>query len=243
MTSINAWGSDDPVEETKGGTGTATFTTGDILYSDSANSLAKLAIGSSDEVLTVSGGVPAWAAATGGGGIVHLATQTASTSASLDFTSSIDSTYNVYLFILDEMQPDTNSVDVKMRTSTNGGVSFDASGDYDWGYSYYGPSISANGGFSGSNEFVLCGSNSSARVGTGTNEHYSGRVYLYNPSGTQLVKANWDGVLKNQGGSVCTMRGGGYNRNTADVDAVQFLMGSGNILAGTVRMYGMTTPS
>ena len=51
-----------PLVETSGGTGTGTYTTGDILYSDSANSLAKLAIGSNTEVLTLAGGVPTWAA-------------------------------------------------------------------------------------------------------------------------------------------------------------------------------------
>jgi hypothetical protein len=45
---------------TNGGTGQSTYTTGDTLYSSGANTLAKLGIGSSGQVLTVSGGVPAW---------------------------------------------------------------------------------------------------------------------------------------------------------------------------------------
>jgi len=46
--------------ETSGGTGESTYTTGDILYSDASNSLAKRAIGTTGQVLTVSGGVPVW---------------------------------------------------------------------------------------------------------------------------------------------------------------------------------------
>ena len=46
-----------------GGTGQSTYTTGDILYSNATNTLAKLGIGASGQVLTVSGGVPAWAPA------------------------------------------------------------------------------------------------------------------------------------------------------------------------------------
>ena len=42
--------------------------TGDVLYSSGANTLARLAIGSTDDVLTVAGGVPTWASAGGGGG-------------------------------------------------------------------------------------------------------------------------------------------------------------------------------
>ena len=51
-----------PIAETSGGTGTATFATGDILYSDAANSLAKLAAGTNTHVLTLAAGVPTWAA-------------------------------------------------------------------------------------------------------------------------------------------------------------------------------------
>lgn len=43
-----------------GGTGLSTYATGDILYADGATSLARRAIGTSGQVLTVSGGVPAW---------------------------------------------------------------------------------------------------------------------------------------------------------------------------------------
>lgn len=50
------------LDETNGGTGQSSFTTGDILYSSASNTLSKLAIGSSGNVLTVSGGVPAWGA-------------------------------------------------------------------------------------------------------------------------------------------------------------------------------------
>jgi hypothetical protein len=43
-----------------------TSTTGDLLYASSANTPARLGIGSTGQVLTVSGGLPVWAAATGG---------------------------------------------------------------------------------------------------------------------------------------------------------------------------------
>ena len=49
-----------------GGTGQSSYTTGDLLYASGASAISKLGIGSSGQVLTVSGGNPAWAAATGG---------------------------------------------------------------------------------------------------------------------------------------------------------------------------------
>lgn len=46
---------------TRGGTGIGTYTTGDILYSDDANSLAKLGIGTTGQALRVSAaGIPEW---------------------------------------------------------------------------------------------------------------------------------------------------------------------------------------
>jgi len=60
--------------ETYGGTGQTTYTTGDILYADGSNSLTKLGIGSSDQVLKISGGVPTWQTLDGGS-IVETAIQ------------------------------------------------------------------------------------------------------------------------------------------------------------------------
>jgi hypothetical protein len=67
---------------------TLTTTTGDIIYASSANTPARLGIGSSGNVLTVSGGVPTWAAPAGGGKILQVVQGTYSTS-----TSSSSSTF------------------------------------------------------------------------------------------------------------------------------------------------------
>ena len=55
-----------------GGTGQTTYTTGDVLYASGSSAISKLGIGSTGQVLTVSGGIPSWATpatggATGGG--------------------------------------------------------------------------------------------------------------------------------------------------------------------------------
>jgi hypothetical protein len=46
---------------------TLTTTTGDIIYASSANTPARLGIGSTDQVLKVSGGIPSWATPSSGG--------------------------------------------------------------------------------------------------------------------------------------------------------------------------------
>lgn len=49
-----------------GGTNLTTYIAGDMLYASAANVLSKLGAGSNGQVLTLSGGVPSWAAAAGG---------------------------------------------------------------------------------------------------------------------------------------------------------------------------------
>jgi hypothetical protein len=55
----------------KGGTNLTSFTAGDVLYATGATTLAKLAKGSDDEVLTLASGVPSWAASAGGGKLLQ----------------------------------------------------------------------------------------------------------------------------------------------------------------------------
>lgn len=92
VTLLNALG------ETSGGTGTATYTTGDILYADGANSLSKLAIGTTGYLLTVTNGVVAWlpSPASGGGEANSASNQGAGTVAWFAGKSGIDLTYNSF---------------------------------------------------------------------------------------------------------------------------------------------------
>jgi hypothetical protein len=45
---------------TKGGTGLTSYTTGDVVYASASNTLSKLAVGTSGQILTVNAGVPSW---------------------------------------------------------------------------------------------------------------------------------------------------------------------------------------
>jgi hypothetical protein len=73
-TGATAWDADHTfsgvLPVANGGTNFSSYTTGDILYSSATNTLSKLGIGSTGQVLTVVAGSPAWAAA-GGGGMVY----------------------------------------------------------------------------------------------------------------------------------------------------------------------------
>lgn len=63
---------DSPVAATLGGTAQTTYATGDLLYASGTNTLAKRAVGTTGQVLTVSGGVPTWAAPAGGGKVLQV---------------------------------------------------------------------------------------------------------------------------------------------------------------------------
>jgi hypothetical protein len=65
-------------------------TTGDIYYASSANTPARLAIGSTSDVLTVVAGVPGWAAPAGGGKVLQVVQGTTTTNASNSTTTFAD---------------------------------------------------------------------------------------------------------------------------------------------------------
>lgn len=79
---------------TRGGTGISSCTAGDLYYGSSTNTLSKLSIGSSNQVLTVSGGLPTWAAAPSAPTATY--SQTTFSGASADY--SVQTTYSLVDF-------------------------------------------------------------------------------------------------------------------------------------------------
>ena len=67
-------------------------TTGDMIYSSSGSTPARLGVGSTGNVLTVSGGVPTWAAPAGGGKIAQVVSATVTTTTATSSTSYVDAT-------------------------------------------------------------------------------------------------------------------------------------------------------
>ena len=67
-------------------------TTGDTIYSSSGSTPARLGIGSTGQVLTVSGGVPTWATPAGGGGgkVLQVVTASYNTEVTVASTSATD---------------------------------------------------------------------------------------------------------------------------------------------------------
>jgi hypothetical protein len=183
-----------------------------------------------------------WATPAGtSGAMILLSTQTASASATLDFTSLITSTYSTYIFEFDDIRPATDSVTFGIRTSTNNGSSYDSAAT-DYAYMQFNQALAdsittaetVDGQFAGTASLT-------SNVGNGAAEGLSGRLILRSPLGTARTKGGSFDIIYHDPSTIPTgVRGWWQRRATADIDAVQFLMSTGNITSGKIRMYGIT---
>lgn len=177
-----------------------------------------------------------------GGGLVLLEQHTASSSATLDFTTFISSTYDDYLFELLGILPDTNDVAFRMRMGTGAGPTYDTGNNYGWGvFIHRGGGSGLNGADTGQ-AFISLVYQAGGTLGLSSTTTYgwSGRIRLSSPQSTALYKAikgegyYWDAEVFGLGVSVS----GAYLSTTA-LTALRFYMSSGNIASGTIRVYGV----
>ena len=180
--------------------------------------------------------------ATGAGGMTLLSTQTASSDSTITFASGIDSTYKEYIFKYYDVHP---SAGVRLAVNfRDGGSSFDATKTTTNFYAYQNEAGSSTD-LSYLTSLDLAQSTSvlklSGTIGNQNDESFSGFLHLFDPSNTTFVKHF---IAKTPGyhGSdlALTSYVAGYCNTTAAIDGVQFSMTSGNIDAGTFKMYGVS---
>jgi hypothetical protein len=180
------------------------------------------------------------AAGAGGGGLTLLEQHTGSSSASLDFTACITSTYDEYLIEIVNLVPATDGVHLLMRMSTNAGVSYDSGANYGWALLRYTHSGSAvEGATSGANEIHL--DSASGDIDNASTNGYSGSFRLCNPLSTALHTEVFGsaGYRSNFTGGAAGVAGQhGVYLSTTAVDAFQIKFNTGNIASGTIRVYG-----
>lgn len=171
-----------------------------------------------------------------GGGPVEQ--HTASSSASLDFTTCISSTYDEYIFEFVNVIPATDSVSLWMRMSTDGGSSY-ASSSYRFRYWAFAAG-SATAGSDSASQIELTRSELDS---TSSLYGLTGWLRLFSPLSTSLRKMVMGEFFFLQDGAgtppfELSKSGGSYDSATA-VNAVQFLTESGNIASGAIRCYGI----
>ena len=175
-----------------------------------------------------------------GGAWTFISSQTASTSATIDFTADITSSYSTYMFTLTDVVPETDDVNFWMRTSTDAGSTWDSSaGNYSYANMAKQDTNQDHGGSSDSATQIVILSQAVAN-GSDTNEESSSVIYMHNPSGTTYTKFTQHSVTTESAGELTIVSGAGRRLSAADVTGVRFLAASGNIESGTFKLYGLT---
>jgi len=183
------------------------------------------------------------AAAFVNGNLTLLTTATASSSATLDFTSSIDSTYNSYMFKFINIHPATDDARFQFQADTGTNTNYNqtitstffgayhAEGDGASGLGYETSFDQAQG--TAFQTLVIV-------IGNGNDECSSGSLTIYNPSSSVFVKhfmATNNSVTSNPNSQHDFSAG--YFNTTTPLTRFQFKMSSGNIDSGTIKMYGV----
>ena len=181
------------------------------------------------------------------GAMTLIKEQTASASGTIDFihgTSDVvlDSTYPIYLFKCIAMHPASDNKNFNVNFTTDG-TNFNVTkttslfrsqhneGDGDTSLSYdTGDDIAQ-----GTGDQML-----NTEIGADNDQCSSGELWLFNPSSTTFVKhimSNFNGVMNIDYSNQDIMAG--YCNTTSAVTGVRFLFASGNIDAGTIKLYGI----
>jgi hypothetical protein len=187
--------------------------------------------------------VTALNAAVATGGMVLISSQTASDSASISFTTGINSTYKEYQFYFINIRG-ASTANFQFNLSTDSGSNYNVTktttyftpfhdeGDTTTGLLYLPAQDLAQ-----STAFQ----NIAEGVASGADECVSGSMQLFNPSSTTYVKhfiSNVNAYYQPDSYSINTYMAG-YGNTTSAVNAVQFKFASGNIADGTILMYGI----
>ena len=182
------------------------------------------------------------------GAMTLIKEQTASSSSTISFVNGtsdvvISSTYPIYLFKFINAHPATDSVDLQFNGSSDTGSNYNVTKTTTAFQAYhteagtatslmYEPSqdIAQGTGFQGFFSYV----------GNDNDQAASGEFWLFNPSSTTYVKHFMSVCnVAEQGDVTKHCFRSGYFNSTSAIDAIQFKMSSGNIDAGTFKLYGI----
>ena len=190
----------------------------------------------------------AFGSITGLGDLALIKTVTASSSASISFVDGassvvLDGTYKEYIFTFNNIHPATDNTTFTFNLSVDGGSNYNVAktttvirafhdeGDSSTELDYLDGLDLAQG--TGVQALV-------ENIGNGNDESVSGFLRLFEPSSTTFVKhLIWEVPSYGSSNAVNIQYGAGYGNTTSAVDAIQFTMGSGNIDAGTISLYGV----
>ena len=177
------------------------------------------------------------------GEMVFISKATASSSASIEFTSGIDSTYKEYVFYFYDIHPSTDSVNFQFNLSSDSGSNYNVTKTSTVFRAQHNESDTNNLlGYLGTDDLAqstgyqnLTGDN-----GADNDQAQAGYLHLFNPSSSTYVK-HWISNLNNahSGDYSINVYTAGYGNTTSPINAIKFQMSSGNIDAGSILMFGI----
>ena len=165
---------------------------------------------------------------------------------SSSFTSSIDSTYDTYLFKFINIHPSSDGNRFRFQGSTNGGSSYGVTITSTFFKAFHAEADNSDGvSYDGQNDLAQSTNyqqlNLDADLGADDDQGLNGTLYLFSPSNTTFVKhflgiTNF--VHKDNYSVQCFI--GGYFNTTSAIDAIDFQVASNNIDSGVIKMYGLS---
>ena len=177
------------------------------------------------------------------GSLTHISTATASASASIEFTSGIDSTYKEYVFYFVNIHPSTDDESFTVNFSTDSGSNYNVTKTTTTFWSYHKEDGSDSAlGYASSLDLAQSTSDApiSPFVNNDNDSSLSGYLHLFNPSSTTFVKHF---IAKTQNSNSYTystlLSSAGYGNTTSAIDGVRFKFPTGNIDAGQILLFGV----
>ena len=177
------------------------------------------------------------------GSLILLSTQTASSSATISFTSGIDSTYDKYVFKFINIHPSSDGSWFTFQGSTNSGSSYGVtitSAAFDT--AHLENDTFTKFAYNTATDLAQSTSFQQLRrdIGNSNDENGCGTLQIFNPSSTTYVKhfIATNTASRSDSGTGTDFIAGYFNTTSA-LDAFQFKMNTGNIDSGTIKMYGV----
>ena len=175
-------------------------------------------------------------------GITLISSQTASASATISFTTGIDSTYKAYKFVFVNIHPASQS-DLVFQGSTDGGSNYGVTITSTVFRAYHYEADNGDGLAYITNSDLAQSTSFQPLVqittlGNAADDCLSGSLTIFNPSSTTYVKHFISSASAVEIGN-WTSYVAGYFNTTSAINAFQFKMGTGNIDDGKIYLYGI----
>jgi hypothetical protein len=178
------------------------------------------------------------------GNMILISSQTASNSASISFTTGINSTYKEYQFWFINIRPATNNVDFQFNGSTDSGSNYNVT-KTSTSFNAYHDEGGTEGALVYNSGYDLAQStayqNITNDISNSADMNTCATMSLFNPASTTYVKHFIATTNNNYNASNFFQNDylAGYFNTTSAINAINFQMSSGNIADGTILMYGI----